>query len=286
MKGPEVYDNPAAVLVVLEIRHPNAEPVSRVAQMRIKQALAEDLPLQRMATVATIRAVVGGSSDVVQETAPKYVSRDQATSVTFRSNAIAIETTRYIGYQWFRRLASTAFQARQDAAPVDGIERIGLRYVNEIRVPEVGSHLQDWAMWVDPSLLGPAEITEHLGIQTDLTQGVSLLATGSDRSIILRYGLRYGYAVDPTGDLRRPSVPASGPFFLLDIDSSWTPTGEIPEPDPEALPALCDELHKPARQLFEALIADRLRKEVLSDGASDTATTPVRRGARGQRNRS
>jgi uncharacterized protein (TIGR04255 family) len=252
------------VLVVLEIRHPTAGPLARSAQIQIKQALAKDFPLHRVTTLTTIQGTVGGSSDVSYEKAPKYMSRDQTLSVTFRSEAIVVETTRYVGYQWLRRLAGLVFKVRQEVDPVDGVERIGLRYVNEIRVPNVGSRLTEWHEWIDPTLLGPAPIVEDLGLDTGQMQCVFLLTNAADRAIILRYGLREGYAVDPGGDLKRPS-PAPGPFFLLDIDSSWTPAGEIPEPDPDKLPELCDELHSPIRKLFETFITAKLRAEVLSN---------------------
>jgi uncharacterized protein (TIGR04255 family) len=53
----------------------------------------------------------------------------------------------------------------------------------------------------------------------------------------------------------------------MDIDSFWTPEGPIPEYDRDMLVSTCDQLHMPVRRLFESMITDRLREEVLrSDG--------------------
>jgi len=52
----------------------------------------------------------------------------------------------------------------------------------------------------------------------------------------------------------------------LDIDSFWTPEGFIPEFDPQVLVEKSEELHDPLRTLFETVITDRLRNEVLRGG--------------------
>src|SRR5207248_11166895 len=110
------------------------------------------------------QSTIGGSSDVKYEKAPKYMSRDRTTAVTFRSEAIVVETTKYYGYERLRRVIALVLRARHDLEPIDGVERVGLRYVNEIRVPEVGSQPGAWEPWIDDSLLGPVPIGERLGL--------------------------------------------------------------------------------------------------------------------------
>ncbi len=263
MADREVYPNAPVVLVALELRHPAAEPLSRAAQVKIKQLLGKRLPLPRRATTTNIQATLGAvQPEVTTETAPQYVSRDRTMAVTFRSEAIIVETTRYARYERFRDVVALAVEARQAIEPVAGIERLGLRYINEIRVPDVGDTLTSWEPWVNRSLLGPTSVIERLGFNAARLQGVMMLDRDEGKAIVLRYGPRGGYAVDPQGSLKRPT-PAPGPFFLLDIDSFWTPTNDIPELDPKELVTLGDELHEPVRTLFESLITERLRREVL-----------------------
>jgi uncharacterized protein (TIGR04255 family) len=263
MSDREVYPNAPVVLVALELRHPTADPLSRAAQMKVKQLLGKRLPLPRTATTTNIQATLGvAQPHVTTETAPQYVSRDRTMAVTFRSEAIIVETTRYVRYERFREMAALAVEARQAIEPVAGIERLGLRYINEIRVPNVGDTLASWASWVDPTLLGPTPVVDRLSFKAAQLQGVLMLDRDEGKAIVLRYGPRGGYAVDPEGSLKRPA-PAPGPFFLLDIDSFWTPTDDIPELDPQALLTLGDELHEPVGTLFENLITERLRVEVL-----------------------
>ena len=81
----------------------------------------------------------------------------------------------------------------------------------------------------------------------------------------LRYGPNEGYAVEPGGELKRPT-PVPGPFFLLDIDSFWMPGEGDSEFDVDGLMAISDDLHTPVRELFENLITEELREEVLRRG--------------------
>jgi len=266
MSDRQVYPNAPVVLLSLELRHPTAEPLSRAAQLKVKQLLGKRLPLPRQATMTSIQATLGAvQPEVTTETAPQYVSRDRTMAVTFRSGAVIVETTRYAQYERFRDVVALAVEARQAIDPVVGVERLGLRYINEIRVPDVGDTLASWEPWVDRTLLGPASVVDRLGFNTAQLQGVVMLDQDAGKAIVLRYGPRGGYAVDPEGSLKRPT-PAPGPFFLLDIDSFWVPTDNVPELDPKELLTLGDELHQPVRTLFENLITERLREEVLRHG--------------------
>ena len=67
------------------------------------------------------------SQKLPTEHAPKYFSRDKGTAITFRSEAVVIETTRYENYERFRDLVRLAIRARQKADPVDGVVRLGLQ---------------------------------------------------------------------------------------------------------------------------------------------------------------
>jgi uncharacterized protein (TIGR04255 family) len=265
MSDREVYPNAPVVLVALEVRHPAAGPLSHADQVKIKQLLGSQLPLLRTATMMNVQATIGAAPEVTTERAPRYVSRDRTTAVTFRSGAAVIETTRYERYERLRDLAALALESRQAVAPIDGVERLGLRYIDELRVPENGDETASWELWVDPTLLGPLLLGSRLGLSVSQWEGIAVFSNEPDTSLVLRYGPREGYAVDPAGDLKR-AAPPPGPFFLVDIDSFWTPTDDVPEFDVQKLLAVLDDLHNPVRTLFEGLITERLRKEVLRHG--------------------
>jgi uncharacterized protein (TIGR04255 family) len=163
---------------------------------------------------------------------------------------------------------------REGAADIlqpDGVSRIGLRYIDEIRVPGVSADAPaDWEDWLDASLLAPrlADMGQQ-DLGATAWDGVAQYAVGENRSLNLRYGVRDGYAVPPGGPLRRKIAPPPGPFFVLDFDCSWTPT-DIPEFDTDVLLSTCDELRRPVRILFDLLTTDRLRDEVfMKESPSD-----------------
>src|SRR5665647_266980 len=273
----EVYPNAPLVLVAAEIRHPATDPLRPAQQTALKHALAALFPLSRPAMLTSVTAVAGGQPQVTQTRSPRFTSRDRTTSVTFRTEAIVVETTHYKQFERFVELITLAVSARLEAGPLDGLERVGLRYIDEIRVPELTDESSSWQQWVDASLMGPASAATQLGLRAAHWQGLTVFETepamtsgaptnvpsnGNVDSLVVRYGPGEGYALDPGGELKR-SVPPPGPFFLLDIDSFWTAGGEVPPAEPDEILAHLIRLHGPVRILFESLITPRLRDEVL-----------------------
>jgi uncharacterized protein (TIGR04255 family) len=265
MEEREVYPNAPLVLVALEVRHPVADSLTHAQRLKIKQQLAAEAPIMRTGQLTQLTAVQTAGAPAVApemrvEEFPRYFSRDNTTAVSVRAEAVVVESTRYSHWEQLRALAAKVLQARQEVGGIDGVERVGLRYINEVRVS--GGPAHDWAPWIDSTLLGPAMIGGQVGLVADQWQGIAAFSPGPERTVVLRYGPREGFAVDPGGDLKRPT-PTPGPFFLLDVDSFWTPGEGTPEFEVEKLLAICDELHTPVRRLFECLITEQLRKEVL-----------------------
>lgn len=266
MDSREVYSNPPVVLVAFELRHPAADPMSTSALSKLKGSLAKEVPLRRDATVVNFNLNVhpaqGGTPQVDSQTVPKFFSRDRSTAVTYRSEAIVVETTKYQRYERVRELVSLAVHARLAVSSIDGVDRIGLRYINEVRVPdyEAAASPTAWAAWLDDSLLGPLRFAGDLKLTAQ--QGIAQFEVSPGQTLALRYGPLDGYAVSPDGDLKRTTTPP-GPFFLLDIDSFWIATEENPQAEPSWIMKTCDTLHTPVDTLFERLITDRLRKEIL-----------------------
>lgn len=259
----EVYPNAPVVLVALEIRHPPGDPLSPAQRNIIKRRLSQHTPVMRMGRLQQVTLVQAeGSapvSDVQSQDFPRYFSRDNTLAVSVRSDAVVVETTRYEHWERLRDVAAVILDVRQELGGVDGVERVGLRYIDEIRVPSDST--LDWSEWVDSTLLGPAFVGDDVGLTAIEWQGLAAFSPSADRTIVLRYGPREGFAVSPGGDLKR-QTPSPGPFFLIDIDSFWLPSEATPEFESKALLAMCDELHSPVRKLFERFVTERLREEV------------------------
>ena len=261
--GPEIYPHAPVVLVAIEVRHPPASMSNQTAA-HAKKLLADVCPLSRPATVTTINTVAGQPPDVKTSPVTRFMSRDRTLAVSFQPEAVLVETTKHDRYERLRSVLKLAVTARQDMEPVDGLDRIGLRYIDEVRVPSLSEDLTTWSDWVDESLLGPARAATPLGLAVEQWQGVTQFATNDGNTLVLRYGPRHGYSVDPAGDLKRPTPPP-GPFFLLDLDSFWSAGEVVPPFELNSVLERADALHTPVRSMFESLITDRLREEVLRD---------------------
>ena len=267
MREREIYPSAPIILMAIEVRHPLGEPLDRkqVAEVsaRIKQLLP--LPSEMNEVSITVQAGQDGppTQQQVVSTFSRWTSRDKRTALSIRPESLVIETTDYGSYDRMRELLDIALQTRLAVAAPAGVERIGLRYIDEIRVPaENGGSAPDWDQWVDTSLLGPAHIGAELGLAPVVNEGVFVFSGGSDHALVLRYGAQSDYAVQSTPDLRRP-LPPPGPLFKLDIDSVWQAADEVPEFDAELILRQADALHEPVRGVFKSVITDRLREEVL-----------------------
>ncbi|MCC2319733.1 TIGR04255 family protein [Cellulomonas xiejunii] len=263
MHGTKPYPNAPLVLAIVEVRHPTTAALDSPALMAAKEMLAEFTPLSRVEERNEIDLGTGTQRPVLL---PKLIARDKQTSVTFGAEAIVVETTAYPGWQAFRKVLAAALDARQTVAPLDGFERIGLRYIDEIRVPTFDQEI-DWSDWVISDLLGPRRRFADLGLSQLQQQGISTYATARPgESYSLRYGAIVGAPAVTSGpNLVRHNTPKPGPFFLLDTDGSWNlePSSAIPEYDPNRIMEIADRIHRPIKELFELSITDRLRKEVL-----------------------
>ena len=200
------------------------------------------------------------------ETRTKLTSRGRTLCVTFAQDSVWFETTAYKGWDWFRPILNASLETIESLAPVQGYTRLGLRYVNELRVPLTGD-LPDWSQWVIPELIGPARRFGGLVDGQLMHQGLAQFRSGADRLITVRYGSLTGRSsVSPDGQaLVAPTTFPEGPFFLWDTDCAWTlpVTQSVPTFEATSVGEQLESLHSPVKGLFEAVITDRLRAEVL-----------------------
>lgn len=256
----EIYPNPPLALTVVELRHTETSALTDADQASLKVFLAETFPLARPArrVVSVTMSPAGIAQEELLDT--RYMTRDNSASITYRTNAIVVESTRYERRSTLRELLRKAVEARQKVAPADRIERLGIRYINEVRAPGVEAP-RDWTKWITPALTGIAELQPGNDHNAQSWQGLAVFG-GTLTGIVLRHGNLEGYAVDPAGDLKR-ATPPPGPFYLLDLDSFWMPEGQLPTLDWDNVESQFNDAALCAYSLFEQLITDEYRQEVL-----------------------
>jgi uncharacterized protein (TIGR04255 family) len=264
-----LYKKAPLALVVAEFRHPPSDPLTRGEIAGLKKNLEKLTPLHNPENQVQLQVVMNPAGPQMMpgqnRVANRFSSRDKQSSITFGPESIIVECTRYSGWTRFCELMAAAVTARQDTSPVDGLDRIGLRFIDEIRLGPLGNG-SDWSGWVIDDLLPPRFDMLNLGLQPVQQQSAVQYATSSENeTITLRYGAVDGPPVVTGGlNLVRAHVPPAGPYFLIDTDAAWTVgAGEpVPEMEAEGILATANRLHDSMEGLFESLITEKLRTEV------------------------
>lgn len=262
MNQREVYPNAPLVSVSFELRHPQAETLTPRQRTLFKDLLSGELPVMRSQQFASQTIEFGPSGAVPQvqtEEFPKYFDRKTTIAASLLRTSTIVETTQYPGWDDFSKLLLKVCNARNEVSPIDGVERIGLRYIDEIRIPDTED--PEWSEYLLPSLLGP-RVENDPDLPLRQWQGIAVYGPERGRSLVMRHATGEGFAVDPNGELRRKSPVYPGKFFMLDLDSFWVPESGVPVFSIPLIEETGEALHAPVREMFEQCITDRLRDEV------------------------
>lgn len=254
----EVYANAPLALVAAEMRFSYA-PRLRDENTRdqIQEALEDVLPIRRQPASFVIQV---GSPGLEPPPDPGMLLLDRAstTSATITTQAVSIETTDYSEYDKFRGMASRVLSAVGTLAKVPAVERLGLRYVDEVRVPDKITDAKQWSKWVNNKLVQPLDVFDG---STPGYQGVALIERGQDRYVEARWAALDAASTIGSDPLRR-AVPPPGPFFLLDFDSYWSASEPIDAREFElnSTLALLDDLHDPIGSTFQNSLTIKARR--------------------------
>ncbi len=256
--------NTPIALVTMEIRHPATDSLTESSSGELKRLLLDDLPIERQAQDVAWAMGAGGSPTATAERFARYVNRDGTLAASMKTQAVVVETTAYSNFETLLDTVMRVVDARAHVSSIVGVERIGLRYILEVRVPADADGHIEWADWIAEPLLGPQRIAPA-GLALTEWQGAAVYRDEQPgKSLIVRYGPGMGQAIDPNYHLRRTMPAQPGPFFLLDIDSFWTPVGAIPECNRNAVLTTFQDLYEPARGVFQEMLSSRLKDDLLS----------------------
>ena len=256
--------------VAAEIRYPLVEALAAGIPSDFRESIRERFPIHEEQAEFSLNVglAVPAPQQLVRQ---RFLTRDRTLSITVGRDAVILETTDYPGWALFRDLFLETLGALEASVRIDGLLRLGLRYIDEIRVPNPVAAVSDWAHWVDERLLAALTIDAD---QVPLT-GTSVLQYGEPPGYVTVFRASpqpKGRTVQSEGPLRMPYETSDGPYFLLDTDASWSdPQGQVPEFSDERVSEILDDLHTPSNRLFEASITDRLRDEVLRQPREETA---------------
>lgn len=255
----EVYTNSPLQLVAAEVRYPYAPRLRRQETLDALQIDLEDvLPIRRTVKQMSVEVNPAGEVNQQNEDIFRLFNRSFTTSAAITPTALTVETTSYTEFSDFRSLVQTVLEAVETSRGPTVVERIGLRYIDEVRVPNAISTSDDWRGWIADDLTSPVAIAPG---QISTFQGAIETVTGADQKLVLRYAALNGTGVVGSDPLKRRDNPETGPFFVIDVDSFWEPSSaeHFIDYDSKQLVQRFVELHEPTGTAFQRTLTDRLR---------------------------
>ncbi len=208
-----VFERPPIVLTVFQVRFSNISEVTDPGYIEpFKNAIQN-----RYRVFAPSKQIgmqfdfISGEPRRLETVQWRFTDEDENWTVVLAPDFLTLETRRYEHFEDFlSQLRFVLGVLTEHIRPKVGT-RIGLRYINEIRLGT-----ERLASVIRPELLGPLSVA---GLEEHVAQSNQevLLRLSEDRSIQVRHGLfPDGGAVQP----RTGEQPPSGPFYLLDFDAS------------------------------------------------------------------
>lgn len=254
MSSGEIFPNAPLALVAAEVRYPavTERPLGMAVNRQLRDAIGSDWVIHND-TSQTFEAGFGPAgphASVRSDTIGRIISRTRSKIITVQPDRFVIEVADYLHFADFCKLLERTAAAVEGTLRPDGISRMGLRYIDEIAVPDVQPQ---WDRWLHPSLMAPLSPPNLVAAEW---LGSVQYSVAPDQIVVFRYGPVKGPVVAPNGPLRRPRVP-EGPIFMLDFDSSWQPV-DIPEFSSARIAEMAGRLRAPLRDLFDSLATPAL----------------------------
>ncbi|MCH6472524.1 TIGR04255 family protein [Sinomonas terrae] len=259
----EVFPNSPLALVAAEIRFTDAPRLRQQETLDgIAVALEHLLPIQVQHQQAlNVQVVVPGQQPQVQFVSGRTMKNVASTSaMTLFPDRLAFETTDYTDFGSFREAVLACTSALVESRVTPAIQRIGLRYLDEIRVPSAPTiDAREWGEWIDNRLvdqlrLGPSDapIVRAEGfISYDLT---------NRRGLNFRFAALQSGAVVVSSDLIRRPFSQELPLFVLDFDGYEDFTMQAATLlDVNVVARTLDAVHGPAGATFQNVITDKAR---------------------------
>lgn len=251
---PEQLNNAQLALVVAQIRFPPVLSIhtDEKSLAHFQECLRDRYPYLSVGQQIAINIGSQGG-EPQQETAGRiyqFTDADRKWIVSLSVDAVALEARRYTNYDDFSERLLKLMSAIKDIYRVRMRQRLGLRYINELRHPEATT-IADWTPFLRDELLGIAANSDIAPSIQSSIQHMSLNLP--DGALTIRHGyFEQGTTVAPfPGD----APEDAGPFYLLDIDSFDEQDRDL---DDHTLDRLLRSYNHTVFQLFRWLAKDQL----------------------------
>jgi uncharacterized protein (TIGR04255 family) len=256
----EVFSASPLALVAAEIRFTDA---ARLRQQETKDAvtiaLEERFPFGEQLQQTDLNIAGPAAMPQIQQRIGVVLKNAASTeTLTIMSESLTYETTAYATFDDLLEAITAACEALVAAKVRPAMRRVGLRYIDEVRVPDPITDVRDWGKWIDRRLIEHLDVGPD-GVAATMTQGITTYDLGEGKGLNFRFAaLNHGTVVVPQY-LQRPAIE-SVPFFVLDFD------GFHDFADKEATPLSSEvvandlaAVHVPCGTAFQRSITDDAR---------------------------
>jgi uncharacterized protein (TIGR04255 family) len=212
----EVFPNAPLALVTTEIRFTDSPRLRQQATLdAVALALEEHFPISMPNVMVNVGNLAPGVGPQVEH---RVVLMDTAKteSVTVAPSSFIYETTAYREFGDFREGVTTVCDALLGVNVRPALLRVGLRYINEVRVSEPITDARAWGRWIDNSLLGPLSVGPGEA-EVPRAQGHAVFDLGDGNGLNFQYAALDQAPVVQPQFLRRQQFDP-GPFFVIDLD--------------------------------------------------------------------
>lgn|GEM_PF-6831424 len=262
-----LYASPPLSLVTAEVRLAHEPQLEDSTELnRFVEALRQQFPLVNTEQIQlSVRDVSrnGGGTTTRSFDQIRGINVDKTRMVSLQPRSLTFSTTG-IDYSGFNLSVEpyvrAAVQSLLSVAPHAMLRGIGLRYLNEITMPSLGSGLDDWKQWIREDLLSIAaaasgtcqyfrtESHAHEETDTDLF-GITVVC-GNHRGVSV---IRDTSPLAPTTTNRRQAI-------VIDIDGDWAPSKTCALGSLDTIPYF-DRLHCMADEPFDWVLTDHAREQ-------------------------
>lgn len=255
----EVFPHAPLALVAAEIRFTDA---ARLRQQPTRDEIAITLedrfPFAEPFHRTDMNLTAGGPPQIQERQGVVLKSTRSTEALTLMPESLTYETTTYTDFEDLLETVAVAVDALVRAKVRPAIQRVGLRYIDEVRVPGNITDARQWGTWIDDRILGHLDVGPE-GVAATAAQSVSTFDLGEGRGLNVRFAaLNQGPIVVPQF-LTRPVVQ-SGPFFVLDYDGFHDFTGhDSVKLSSDVVRESLSAVHVPCGNAFQRSITDDAR---------------------------
>jgi uncharacterized protein (TIGR04255 family) len=191
----------------------------------------------------------------------RLLSVDSGSVVTLLPNRLALETTKYNEFPSFLSYFKSCVRSLISLNVRPPLRRVGLRYIDEIQVPDEVKDARDWSSWIDPVLVNHLTVGPQAS-SVKRSEGMMMFDLGSGM------GLNFRYAALPQGGVVTGLSKSAGvvrdssrPCFVLDLDGyqEFDSNAGVSPLDVDTVDRILTSVHPFTGETFHRSITDKSR---------------------------